>query len=205
VSLRDQLVAKGIVSKKDARKVDRELKEQRRAEQGSRKRKSATEREARARAEAEAEARREERIAERRELDARREVAERALRVKNLIEGNRLKTGTGQAFWHRSLDGRLLLRLDVSSGTAWQLRSGEASIVAVERLGAVDYAVIPRRAALVLQDIAPERLVFHHPDPMAPEGPDGLDDPSLDFLRREWEPSLAAHRARPGDVDLPKG
>jgi uncharacterized protein YaiL (DUF2058 family) len=202
VSLRDQLVAKGIVSKKDARRVDRQLKDERRAEQGSRPRKSATEAEARARAKAEEEARRAAKLAERREIEARREAAELALRVKNLIEGNRLRPGSGQPFWHRSFEltsegptlGRHLLRLDVSSGTAWQLRSGEASIAALAVRGGTEYAIVPRKTALVLKEIAPAHLVFHNDEA------EGLSDPDLDFLRRQWEPSLAAHRARPEDL-----
>lgn len=196
MSLRDQLVAKGLASKKDARRVERELKDQRRAEQGSRQAKSATEAEQRARAKAEAEARHAEKLAERRAIEARREAAERALRVKNLLDGNRLRPGSGQPFWHRSLDGRHLLRMDVSSGTAWQLRSGEAAIAGIERHGNhVEYVVVPRKTALVLREFAPEHLVFHNDDT------EGLSAPDLDFLRRQWEPSLAARRARAEDLD----
>src|SRR5436190_415520 len=43
MSLRDQLLAKGVVSKKDVRRVERELKDERRSEQGSKDRKTKVE------------------------------------------------------------------------------------------------------------------------------------------------------------------
>ena len=42
MSLRDQLLAKGLVSKKDADRANRELREQRKAAQGARDAKAST-------------------------------------------------------------------------------------------------------------------------------------------------------------------
>lgn len=189
MSLRDQLVAKGIASKKDATRVDRELKADRKAEQANRKRKSALEAEARAAQEAEAEARLAEAKAARDARQARKDAAERALRVRNVIQGNAVRAGGGQPFWHRSLDGRFLLRIDVSSGVAFQLRCGQAGIAAlVLSDGAPTYRVITKGGAHKLRDIAPEHLVFFVDDPS------GISAPDLAFLSRRWESSLRAHR-----------
>ena len=113
-SLRDQLLAKGLVSKKQAQRVDRELKDERRAEQAIRKSKfelRTEEAATRAAAEAEAAARRK---AERDARETRKEAVERELRVRNLLAGNRLRPGRGQPFWHRSFDGRQALRIEVN-------------------------------------------------------------------------------------------
>ena len=196
MSLRDQLVAKGLVSKKKAKRVNRELKEARKADQGAKRRKSALAREAQQAREAEAEARLARRREERERTEAQREAIERRLRIKNLISGNSQRPGAGQPFWHRSIDGRYLLRMAVSSGTALQLRRGEAAIAALPRPGDwMDYVIIPRHAAVRLEAFAPEHLVFFNHDAV------GIAEPDAAPLVRQWEPSLQARRARPEDLD----
>jgi uncharacterized protein YaiL (DUF2058 family) len=195
VSLRDQLLAKGVVSKKDAKRVDRELKQERRAEQGARNSKAELEAEERARREAEEQARFEARRRERLEIEARKEAAEKELRVRNLLTANQLRPGHGQPFWHSELGGSRLLRMDVSSGTAYQLRCGEAAIAAHQRPGWLEYVVISRKAASKLLEIAPERLVFFVQDTS------GISEPDLAFLARRWDTSLLPHRATERDLE----
>lgn len=198
-SLRDALLKKGLVSKKEAQRVERELKEQRRVEQGHRRRLSEVEaEEQRRRAEEEAAALARKR-AERAEREAARAAVELSLRIRNLINGNRLRPGRGQPFWHKAIDGKTVVRIEVSSGTAFELRAGGMAIAALDHGGFVEYVVIPRKAALQLEELAPERLVCWTPDPA------GLTDRSLGFLQRDWEPSLAAHRARDEDVERFRG
>lgn len=198
MSLRDQLLAKGLVSKKQARKVDRELKEARLSEQASRKSKSevaAEEAARRAAEEAQVVARR---LAERAAREAETSAAERELRVRNLVTGNRLRPGRGQLFWHRSFDGRQALRIEVSTGMAFELRSGEAGIAALVRSweGAdLEYVVISRKAALALAEVAPEHLVFFVADAT------GISEPDHAFLERRWEATLKPRRATRGDLE----
>ena len=132
-SLRDQLLQKGIATKKQAQRVNRELKDERKVEQAQRKSKSelkAEEAALRAAEEAELVARRK---AERDEREAQKDALERDLRIRNVVSGNRLRPGRGQLFWHRSFTGPELLRVEVSTGMAYELRSGQAGIAVLRR------------------------------------------------------------------------
>lgn len=189
MSLRDQLLAKGLVSKKDAQRAGRELKEERRHAQGSRKAKSEVAREERqARAE-EAERSRAEIVARRQEQEAQRIALELPRRVRDLIRGNRLRPGKGQAFFHRGPDGRHLVRTEVSSGTAYRLRCGELALAWLQR-GADDgeVVVIERSAADKLLELDATRVLFLVTDTT------GISDPSEAFAQRTWEPDLRPHR-----------
>lgn len=197
-SLRDQLLQKGLVTKKQAQRVNRELKDERKVEQAQRKSKSelkAEEDALRAAEEAELVARRK---AERDEREARKDALERELRVRNLVSGNRVRPGRGQLFWHRSFTGPELLRVEVSTGMAYELRSGQAGIAALRRsweATEVEYVVISRKAALVLLELAPEHLVFFVEDVA------GISDAAEAFLERRWEASLGARRATAADLE----
>ncbi|MCB9685167.1 MAG: DUF2058 family protein [Alphaproteobacteria bacterium] len=191
MSLRDQLLAKGLVSKKDAQRAGRELKEERRHAQGSRKAKSELAREERqARAE-EAVRTRAETVARRQEQEAKRIAAELPRRVRDLIRGNRVRPGKGQPFFHKGPDGRHLLRTEVSSGTAYRLRCGELALTWLER-GTDDGEVvpIPRAAAEKLLELDPSRVLFLVTDTA------GISDPDEAFAQRTWEPDLRPHRVR---------
>ena len=194
MSLRDQLLAKGVVSKKRARQLDREAKKDRKADQGSRDKQRALEREARARAQAAAEAERARRLAERKEREALREAAERDLQIRNLIAGNRLRPGRGQRFWHRSADGTRLVETQVSSGMAFQLRCGEVALAVLHHGTFTEIVPIPARAADKLFALAPDRIVFWVRDPT------GLSDPALGFHQPDPDPSLRARRATEADL-----
>src|SRR5690606_9409776 len=132
-SLRDQLLAKGLVSKKDAQRVGRELKHERKKDQASRKSKAELEAEERAARAAEAERARAELAARRRESEAKRVAEERPRRARDLVAGNRVRPGRGQPFFHRLPDGRHLGRIEVSSGTAYRLRCGELALAWLDR------------------------------------------------------------------------
>jgi uncharacterized protein YaiL (DUF2058 family) len=194
VSLRDQLLAKGLASKRDAQRVERELKQQRREAQGARRSKAEVEAEARAAAAAEAEAKAEALRAQRREAEARREAVERELRARNLIDAHRSRRGGGQAWWFRRPDGAVE-RTEVSSGVAQQLRCGEAALVRHTLASGSDVVVVPREAAVRLLEIAPERVLCFVRDTA------GISDPSERFLLRDWEPSLRPRRATPADLE----
>jgi uncharacterized protein YaiL (DUF2058 family) len=188
VSLRDQLVAKGLASKKDAQRVNRELKAERRADQAQRKSKSELEAEAEAlRAEAERQQLEQKRAEREAQQQARNEV-ERTLQVRSLLKDNKLRTGSGQPFWHKGIDGQQLLRMEVSSGIAYQLRCGQAGIAALKHKEWLDYVVIPAATVHRLRELAPELVVFFVDDVT------GISEPENRFLERKWDTSLRPHR-----------
>lgn len=194
MSLRDALVAIGLVKKKDVARANRELNEERRAEQGGRRPQAEIDRELAAqRAEAEA-AEQAARLRERDEREARKADVERRLRIENVLRANAIRPGKGQPFWHRAHASPQVLRLEVSSGVAWQLRSGEAGIAASVRADLVDYVVLPKKAIHKLRELAPELVVFFVDDTA------GISAPELHFHTREWETDLAPHRATGDDI-----
>jgi len=195
VSLRDQLLKKGLVSGKRARKLDRDEKRVRKAEQGARRRKNVLDREqqlAAERAEAVAlEARRAARAAQR--------IAEqqltRTLKLRNLLARG-VRPGRGKRFFHRSHDGTRVVSVPVSSGVAFQLRCGQAAIAwSPEAPGGARYVVLPRRAAAELDALAPALLVFFVRDAT------GISDADLAFHDRTWESEIGPHRATADDLE----
>lgn len=189
MSLRDQLLAKGLVSKKDAQRVGRELKEERRQAQGQRRSKSELEAEERAARAEEAERARAEVLARRQEQEARRIALELPRRVRDLVRGNRIRPGRGQAFFHRGPDGVHLARTEVSSGTAYRLRCGELALAWLRpSSGDGEVVVIPRVTAERLLEIDPGAVLFLVSDTA------GISDPAEAFAPRTWEPDLRAHR-----------
>ena len=190
MSLREQLLAKGLVSKKQARRAERELKQARKKKQGRRRKKAAV----RAEQEAEEAAARRASLEARRARKLEREEAkaqvERALRVRNLVWGNRVQAGGKQPFWHRSLDGRRLLRMEVSRRAAEQLRRGELAIAAFDHGTRLEYVVLRGDAARKLRELGSGVVVFLVDDVK------GILDPENDFLRRTWETDLRPHRKR---------
>ena len=193
MSLRDQLVAKGLASKKDRRRVDRELKQKRKKKQGSRKRARQVEREREAQRKAELDERMARRGAVRRAAAAARGVHERRNRVFQIIRTNEIRSRGPIRFHHRTLDGRWLRCLQISERVAVKLRAGEAAIVAFDHGKRVEYSVISGRAAQELAEIESSWVVFHVQAP-------GPIEPSEGFWQPEWDISLAPHRARPDEV-----
>jgi len=193
VSLRDQLLAKGLVSKKRAKHIERELKQQRKKKQSRRKKKKQVEREQQVRAEAEAQREREQRQAVRRAAAKAQEELQRSTRIRSLILGNRIRSRGRVPYWHKTLDSAELHRMEVSEGVAWALRAGEAAIVAhIRGLGAEpEYLVVNAGTARELLELAPERVVTFVRDTK------GISAPDERFLEADWEISLVPRRAVP--------
>lgn len=187
-SLRDQLLAKGLASKKDARRVERELKDQRKHDQGHKKRARELEAEQEAgRRAAEAEAQRQ-RLEERRRREAEREAREQAQRIRQIVAGNAIRSRGPFRIHFRKLDGRTLGRMEVSERVAWALRAGDAAIAGLADEREEDYVVISARGAERLSEIAPASVVFWTRDTA------GLSAPEECLWKPEWEISLAPHR-----------
>lgn len=200
MSLRDQLLAKGLVSKKKAKQTDRALKSERRAAQGARKKKRELQREAEAARALEAEAAEQARRALAEAQRDRQAEVERPLRVRNLLLGNRMPLGRGQRFWHRTPHGTTIAETQVSSGLAQRLRSGDVALAwLAEHTGRSDatqgtVVAVPRRAAEAIRELQPEVVLFLVDDR------EGLAAPELGFHQRTWEPDLRARRATSADL-----
>ncbi|MBN2799998.1 MAG: DUF2058 family protein [Deltaproteobacteria bacterium] len=187
MSLRDQLVAKGVASRKDAQRVNRSLKEERKQAQGAQKRKRALAREAQAAKEA-AQA---EQMRLRGELRKAQALSERLLQqrlqVYQLIRTNEVRSRGPIRFYHPDITRRLLLPMAVHERAANMLRRGVAAIVAFDHGGQVEYRIVGVQAAERIREILPELVLFL-------VTADAPPDPSEDFLSPDWDVSLRPHR-----------
>ena len=158
MSLRDQLLAKGLVSNKRAKNIDRELKQERKNKQSKRKKKKVAAREEQAAEEAAAKALREERQAMRRLAAKAQEELQRSTRIRSLILGNRIRARGRVPYWHKTLDGPELRRMELHERVAWKLRAGEAAIVGYRRspIAEPEYFVVNAGTARELREVAPE-------------------------------------------------
>ena len=193
MSLRDQLVAKGLVSKKEKRRVDRSKKRERKKKQGTRARKSVERREVALASEAERAIRLRERALTRKLREAEREAIERTYRIRQIITGNTLRTRGKRVYWHRALEGPGIPSLRVSERAAYKLRCGEAAIAGL-RLGEdaeVEYRVISARAAARLEELGAGDVIVSWVRDVT-----GIGEPSEAFLEPDWEISLIPHRLR---------
>jgi uncharacterized protein YaiL (DUF2058 family) len=189
MSLRDQLLAKGIVSKKDVRRVDQQQRQERRDQQGSKARKSELEAAAReAAAAAEAEATRV-KLEQKKAREAAREAVERANQLRQIVVANAIRSRGKFRFFHRKLDGVHIGRMEVSERVARSLRVGELGIAAIDDGEDAEYVVISARAARRLRELAPERVVHLVEDLR------GLGDGGEGLFEADWEIGLVARRA----------
>ena len=191
MSLRDQLLKAGLASKKDVRRVNQELKAERKQEQGHRdKKRDVTAAEEAARREAEEQALRD-KVAARKAHEAQQEAHDKVHRVRQIVERNRLGGKGPLPFFVKGLDGRRLHRLNVSDRTAFGLRCGDLGVAGLSELdGSESYHIVRRDAAHKLAEIAPEALVFLVDDTA------GISKPEEQFLEKPWDPSLKPHRVR---------
>lgn len=177
MSLRDQLLKSGFADKRQVRKVNRELKRQRRQEQATRQSKA----EIAAREAAEARRRRQEerarRMAEERERERLRELAEAKQRVEQILAHHRLRLNGGpQPFYHRAADGRHIHKLQLPERVAWELRAGKLGVAWRGLRDDAEYVVIPADVARRVARIDPNRVLFLNDEP-----PDD-DDPAEALL-----------------------
>jgi len=186
MSLRDQLLKSGLVNKKAARRLDREQKQARKSKQGSKQRKNKIRREREAAEAAKREADSAARLAQRREREQVRDRYEAALRVRNLILGNRVKNRGSHPFYIRDRDG-LIHRMDLHPKVATELSNGRLGVARLDHGTRVEFVLIGSNAAERLAELDPSVLVHWTPGPHPP-------DPSERLLQRDWEPSLVPHR-----------
>jgi uncharacterized protein YaiL (DUF2058 family) len=113
---------------------------------------------------------------------------ERALQVRQIALAHRAKVRKGTLPFHFvDGDGRTVHRLRVSESTAWGLRCGQLAVVHV---GAGQFEIVTRDAAIRLRDLMPA-TVRHFVDDTT-----GISDPDQVLPADTGEPSLRPHRHR---------
>ncbi len=192
MSLRDQLLAKGLVSKRKARKANQDQRRARRDRQGNREKKKVVAARERASKQAVEDARQAAASQAGAASRLAQQAAERALQIRNTILGTRIRPGRGATFHHRALDGPGIVRLSLGQSLARKLQRGEAAIAAMRSVNGVSYEPISHRGAERLAELAPGLLV-HWAQGEATEA-------DLAFSPRDWEPSLQARRATQDDL-----
>ncbi|MCO4743416.1 MAG: DUF2058 family protein [Proteobacteria bacterium] len=189
MSLRDQLLAKGLATKKDARRTANQARLEKKKRKGDQKK-----RREQARVEAERAAALEaQRVADRREAELRTrealETLEAAHRIHMLVEDNRVGRRGRVPFHHRGLDGLSVPRLWVDEATARRLMGGHLAIAGyVKHDGTARYATVSAQGAAMLEEQAPKAVLFWNKaavdssDPTLAAGM-GVSEPSLDARR----------------------
>lgn len=192
MSLRDQLLKAGLVDKKKARKVNRQLKAQRKQAQGSKESKAERQaREARERAERKAQALAEKQ-ARQREAEAARQADLRRRLLSSLVNTYQVHhRGGPQPFWHPTACGRFLHRLWLSESLAHDLRAGSLAVAWVgdEPEDPDAYVLLRDRAAHRIREVVPERVLFFNA--LAPDEA----DPALALHPRDLPASAPPFRA----------
>jgi uncharacterized protein YaiL (DUF2058 family) len=174
MSLKDQLLKAGLVSKKQVRKVNQKERKQRKKHQSSREAKAIVQTREKTERKAKAAAEKAERIAVRRQLHRDREAVEAVRRVDQILGGNRVRyRGGQQPLWHLSPDRCFALRLDLPASVAFDIHCGK---LAIGYRGAPDafepdIVVLPRDAAERVHRIDPSRILF-----MNDTRPEGADE-----------------------------
>ncbi len=172
MSLRDQLLKAGVVTRKQKQAAERDLKRKRKKKQSRRGSKKEQQRRERQAAEQRRKAEIAEKLARRQESQALQEAAARRLRANQIVEHHALLSKPGpQRFWHHTPGGLVLNRLDLPHKLAVQLRAGRLAVVWSESFGEPTYRVVTREVALRLRGILPERVLFLNDTPPDPEDP----------------------------------
>ena len=169
-NLRDKLLKAGLVTEKQAKESAREQKQA--SPRAHREREQQISEEERQRREAFAA--REAELAEERRKEAAKQAearmqSERALRLRQLVETNRVREPPGEVNFHFVKRSGKIGRLAVSPETAKLLESGAAAVV--EDPGQPEHAVVPSEAAKRIYEVDPQAIRFW----FGPEKPIGFE------------------------------
>ena len=168
-NLRDKLLKAGLVSDKQAQEAARDQ----RPPKKHREREEAQAVEERQRREAFA-AREAELSEERRKESAKvaeaKMQSERARRLRQLVESNRLREPPGEVSFHFVKRSGKIGRLALSPATAKLLESGGAAVV--DDPGSPDHAVVPAEVAKRIYQVDPQAIRFW----FGPDKPIGFSD-----------------------------
>ena len=164
LSLRDQLLKAGLVNEKQAKQVGKQQQKQKRLEHKGQVEKDESQKLAALQAMAEKAARDQELN---RQQQEKAEQKARAAQVKQLIEHSRLPKLTSEDYYN-FVDDKKVKRLAVNNLMRDKLSRGSLAIV---RHGG-GYEVIPREAALKIQERDPRRIVLLNTPTEAAEADD---------------------------------
>ena len=165
ISLRDQLLKAGLVSQKQAKQVGKDQQKQKRLEQKGNVAVDDTQQQAALQAKAEKVER--DQLLNRQQQEKAEQKA-RAAQIKQLIEISRLPKLTTEDYYN-FVDDKKVKRLSVNKLMRDKLSHGSLAIV--QHAGG--YEVIPREAALKIQERDPRRIVLLNTPTQAPD----VDDP----------------------------
>ncbi|SDG69834.1 hypothetical protein SAMN05216603_10380 [Pseudomonas benzenivorans] len=164
LSLRDQLLKAGLVNEKQAKQVGKEKQKQKRLEHKGQVEKDESQKLAAQQAMAEKAARDQELN---RQQQEKAEQKARAAQIKQLIEVSRLPKLTTEDYYN-FVDDKKVKRLSVNKLMRDKLSRGSLAIV---RHGGA-YEVIPREAALKIQERDARRIVLLNTPTEAPDADD---------------------------------
>lgn len=164
LSLRDQLLKAGLVNEKQVKQASKQQQKQQRLVKKGQAEKDDSQREAALKAQAEKQARDQELN---RQQQEKAEQKARAAQIKQLIESSRLPKLTTEDYYN-FVDDKKVKRLSVNKLMRDKLSSGSLAIV---RHGG-GYEVIPREAALKIQERDPRRIIQLNTQTEAPDADD---------------------------------
>jgi uncharacterized protein YaiL (DUF2058 family) len=164
LSLRDQLLKAGLVNEKQAKQAGKEKQKQQRLEQKGHIEKDESQKLAAQQVMAEKAARDQELN---RQQQQKVEQKARSAQIKQLIEVSRLPKLTGEDYYN-FVDDKKVKRLSVNALMRNKLSSGSLAIVR----HAGGYEVIPREAALKIQERDAQRVVLLNTPTEAPDADD---------------------------------
>ncbi|MBB2497281.1 DUF2058 domain-containing protein [Aquipseudomonas ullengensis] len=164
ISLRDQLLKAGLVNEKQAKQADKQKQKQQRLEKKNQVEVDDSQKQAALQAMAEKAARDQELNRQQQE-----KIAQKALaaQIKQLIETSRLPKMTSEDYYN-FVDEKKVKRIAVNSMMRDKLSRGSLAIV---RLGG-GYEVIPREAALKIQERDAQRVLLLNTPTEAPDADD---------------------------------
>ena len=171
LSLRDQLLKAGLVNEKQAKQAGKQKQKQQRLEKKNQVEVDDSQKQAALQAMAEKQARDQELNRQQQEKVQQKAIA---AQIKQLIETSRLPKINGEDYYN-FVDDKKVKRIAVNSLMRDKLSRGSLAIV---RHGGA-YEVIPREAALKVQEREPQRIVLLN---VASEVPDAEDDPYKDYV-----------------------
>jgi uncharacterized protein YaiL (DUF2058 family) len=171
MSLRDQLLKAGLVNEKQAKQASKQKQKQQRLEHKGQAEKDDSQREAALKAQAEKLARDQELNRQQQEKAQKKAMA---AQVKQLIEGSRLPRLATEDYYN-FVDEKKVKRIAVNPMLRDKLSRGTLAIVRLEG----KYELIPREAALKVQEREPQRIILLN---IASEVPDDEDDPYKDYV-----------------------
>ena len=164
LSLRDQLLKAGLVNEKQAKQAGKQQQKEQRLVKKGQLEKDDSQREAALQAQAEKLARDQELNRQQQEKAAQKA---RAAQIKQLIESSRLPKLNTEDYYN-FVDDKKVKRLSVNKLMRDKLASGSLAIV--QHAGG--YEVIPREAALKIQERDPQRIVQLNVQTEAPDADD---------------------------------